>query len=143
VKVGDRMLMALLALLIAIGVGCHAGPLGASNAGAASDAVALHRREYVAVVDRVIDGDTIAARIYLGLDVWVNREVRLADRLAPEMKEPDGPGWRRELEVLYPPGSVVSLKTKGRREKEKYGRVLGTISHPSVAAVVAHNPAGD
>lgn len=45
---------------------------------------------YAAVVERVIDGDTLEARIDLGFDTWRVERIRLRGIDAPEMNTPQG-----------------------------------------------------
>lgn len=80
-------------------------------------------------VVHVIDGDTVEAEIDLGFDIWYRTPIRLARINAPELK-----GATREaglaagdyLEGLLAKGPLT-VKTELRRERDKYGRVLGTI----------------
>jgi endonuclease YncB( thermonuclease family) len=86
--------------------------------------------EYVGVVERVIDGDTVIARIDLGFRCWVQVRVRLAGVFAPELKkrksEPDGQGelaaWKLEDEL--PVGTAVRIVSLSL---DKYGRSVAQI----------------
>jgi len=87
--------------------------------------------EYKAVVDRIIDGDTLDADIWLGFDVVLPKQrIRLWGIDTPESrtrnKEEKVRGLlsKAYLIALAPVGSTLRLQS---RDKGKFGRILGVI----------------
>lgn len=87
--------------------------------------------EYNAICERVVDGDTIDARIDLGFNVWTFVRIRLYEIDAPESRTRDLDEKRRGLEskeylktILTSNGNHFVLRSHGMG---KYGRCLGTI----------------
>lgn len=79
---------------------------------------------YKAVVERVIDGDTLLLRIDLGFQVWKEQRVRLAGIDAPAMDEPKGKeAYTYVLNQLAKVGFVM-VKTN---KIDIYGRYVGHI----------------
>ncbi len=84
----------------------------------------------VAVVDAVIDGDTIDVRIAGGVE-----RVRLLGIDTPEIAHPDSPGEcfgdeaHRLTETLLPPGSTVRLE-RDIVGRDDYGRILAYVRVP-------------
>lgn len=83
--------------------------------------------EYKATLLRVIDADTVHARVDLGCDVRIDLTIRLWGINAPELNTDAGKLARQWLvDKVSLAGWVVTLQTvKDRREK--YGRYLGTL----------------
>jgi micrococcal nuclease len=89
--------------------------------------------EYRATVVRVIDGDTIEARIDLGLHVEIETSLRFDGINAPELHKvggdlnPAGSAARRYLESLLPhtPHGIIVRTRKDKQEK--YGRWLAEV----------------
>lgn len=106
------------------------------DAGPETSAAAELRGER-AVVDRVIDGDTVDVR----LDGEVVR-VRLLNIDTPETKDPNeiveclGPEATALLEELLPPGTVVGLEYDQERT-DSYGRTLAGVFREDGALVNA------
>lgn len=91
---------------------------------------------YKAIVDRVVDGDTIDLDVDLGFDIWLRKQrIRLRGVDAPESRTRDLHekkfGMLSKLYVMdnCPVGSEVILQTylDGRG---KFGRILGEIFLP-------------
>lgn len=88
--------------------------------------------EYRAQILRVVDGDTVHARVDLGFDVRFDMKLRLAGINAPEMKTPEGPPAKARLVELLGLAelggavSVVTIRTQ-KDKQEKYGRYLATL----------------
>ena len=86
--------------------------------------------EYRAEILRVIDGDTVDARVDLGFKVHYNVRVRLHGINAPESRTRDkeekirGLAAKERLEQLVA-GKTVTLKSHG---VGKFGRCLGEIT---------------
>lgn len=84
---------------------------------------------YSLKLERVLDGDTILGVLDLGFDIWYRTPIRLARINAPELKgatKAAGLAASDYLEALLAKGPLT-VRTQFKREKDKYGRVLGTI----------------
>lgn len=92
--------------------------------------------EYKALINRVVDGDTVDVDIDLGFGVWLHDErVRIMGIDTPESRTRDlvekafGLASKARLKELIPEGSVQILKTQvdkdGEDAKGKFGRILG------------------
>lgn len=89
---------------------------------------------YRAKVLKVVDGDTIDVDIDLGFDMWYkNQSVRLAGIDTPESRTTDkeerirGLLSKQKVLELCPKDSIIVVKTEIGKEKEKFGRILGTV----------------
>lgn len=87
--------------------------------------------QYNAICTRVIDGDTVDARVDLGFNVWIECRVRLMGIDAPETRTRNleekrfGLRTKQYLKSLMDGvGGHFILKSHG---VGKYGRCLGTI----------------
>ena len=87
--------------------------------------------EYKAVVNRVVDGDTIDVTIDLGFSVWKKMRVRMEGINTPESRTRDLEEKKRGLaakdrliEILEYNDNKCLLKVSG---VGKYGRCLGVI----------------
>lgn len=85
-------------------------------------------KEYEIEIIRIIDGDTVAANINLGLNVYIVGAIRLAGIDAPEMKDKDGKGIRaKEHLTKLLDYSKIILRVNPYRYTDKYGRYLGWL----------------
>jgi len=85
------------------------------------------RRElnnYVGVVERVIDGDTIKVRIDLGFDVWRAERIRLRGIDTPELKSPEGRRARDFVEEAVEEAPYVVLRTY---KTDRYARYIADV----------------
>jgi micrococcal nuclease len=82
--------------------------------------------EYKATVIRVLDGDTLDAKVSLGFRVTIDMRFRLARINAPELRTQAGKASAERLRQLMPVGGVFTVKTE-KDKTEKYGRYLGTF----------------
>tara|TARA_R110002012_G_scaffold56772_2_gene145899 strand:+ start:3225 stop:3593 length:369 start_codon:yes stop_codon:yes gene_type:complete len=79
---------------------------------------------------RVVDGDTIDAKIDLGFDVWVKKRVRFLGVNAPESRTRDleekarGLAAKDRVKQLLEGTNKIQLNSHG---VGKYGRVLGEL----------------
>ena len=87
--------------------------------------------EYNAVLDRVVDGDTIDVNIDLGFNVWKKIRVRMEGINTPESRTRDLEEKKRGLaakdrlvEILKFNDNKCVLKVSG---VGKYGRALATV----------------
>ncbi len=87
--------------------------------------------EYNAICTRVVDGDTIDARVDLGFNVWIECRVRLQGIDAPETRTKNLEEKQAGLKtksflqaVMHECGHKFVLKSHG---VGKYGRCIGTI----------------
>ncbi|MCK5259951.1 MAG: thermonuclease family protein [Candidatus Omnitrophica bacterium] len=83
---------------------------------------------YKAVVDRVIDGDTLLLKIDLGFQVWQEQRVRLANIDTPAMDKPDGREAYRFVLGQLAKVNFVMVKTN---KIDIYGRYVGHIFYSS------------
>ena len=93
--------------------------------------------KYRAIVDRVVDGDTIDVDIDLGFDVWLKKQrIRLRGVDAPESRTRDLEekkfGMLAKIYVMEhcPSGSEIILQTY-LDDRGKFGRILGEIFLPN------------
>jgi len=87
--------------------------------------------EYRGEVTRVVDGDTIHARLDLGLDVRIDVTLRLHGINAPEHGTAAGDAATSHLVQLLSPANhlverVVTVRTI-KDHREKYGRYLAVL----------------
>jgi len=86
---------------------------------------------YRAVVERVVDGDTVHVMASLGMDEYAYRMIRIQGAFAPELFS--GPPEERErgkaardfLVSLAPPGTKCRLTTQ--RDTTTFGRYVASI----------------
>jgi len=88
---------------------------------------------YNAIVNRVVDGDTIDVDIDLGFDTWMMKQrIRLSGVDAPESRTRDlnekkfGFLAKSIVEGFCPVGAKVLIETE-LDSKGKFGRILGVI----------------
>jgi len=90
--------------------------------------------EYKAVVERVVDADTVRLRVDLGYDTWHVGSFRLLGIAARELGQPGGHEARQRLEILTL-GHVVTIRSV---KADKYGgRYLAHVTLPDGAVDVA------
>jgi len=90
--------------------------------------------EYQAVLLKVVDGDTVHARVDLGFDIRMDMKLRLMGINAPEMKTVQGLPAKDHLTQLLGPygpltGTPLTIRTEKDRQ-EKFGRYLATLILP-------------
>lgn len=86
---------------------------------------------YRAVIERVVDGDTVHVGVSLGLDEYAYRMIRIKGAFAPELFS--GPPEERErgkaardfLAALIPVGTKCRLTTE--RDTSTFGRYVASI----------------
>ena len=98
---------------------------------------------YKAIIQRVVDGDTVVADIDLGFDTWIrNQHIRLYNYDAPETRTKDLEEKKRGLQAtlflssLLVPGEEVLLHSM-EFCRGKYGRILGDIETPRCPSVIS------
>ena len=79
---------------------------------------------YTALVERVIDGDTLILRIDLGFTVWKEQRIRLAGIDAPPIDEPKG---REAYEYVRDQMAKVPFVMVKTNKIDIYGRYVGHI----------------
>lgn len=79
---------------------------------------------YKAVVDKVVDGDTLVLRIDLGFLVWKEQRVRLALIDCPAIDEPNGQKAFQFVRDLMAKTSFVMVKT---HQIDIYGRYVAHV----------------
>ena len=86
--------------------------------------------EYNAVLDRVIDGDTVDATIDLGFDTWKKTRIRFYGINTPESRTRDleekarGLAAKDRLKAILEGANTIQLTSHG---VGKYGRCLGEL----------------
>ena len=96
--------------------------------------------EYQAIIERVVDGDTVDVMIDLGFDVWTKQRVRLMGIDTPESRTRNlrekkfGKMATARVLELIPLSSTRIIKTaiEGRG---KFGRVLADFTLPEGGAL--------
>jgi hypothetical protein len=78
---------------------------------------------------RVIDGDTVIAKIDLGFRTWIETKLRLRGIDAPEATSARGLKAKLFLEKIIPKASEIVVKTY---KDDKYGRFLADIHFRSL-----------
>ncbi len=79
---------------------------------------------YKALVDRVIDGDTLLLRFDLGFQVWKEQRIRLAEIDCPAMDEPKGKEAFQFVRDKLAQAPFVMVKTN---KIDVYGRYIGHV----------------
>lgn len=82
--------------------------------------------QYAAIVERIVDGDTVDFNVDLGFRTWMKGRFRLAGINTPERGQP---GWAEANAFLaeqIPIGSWVVIQTY-KPPLDKYGRWLAVI----------------
>ena len=86
--------------------------------------------EYKAVVDRVVDGDTIDVTVDLGFSVWKKMRVRMEGINTPESRTRDLEEKKRGLAAKDRLKSILEFNNKCILKVSgvgKYGRALATV----------------
>jgi micrococcal nuclease len=81
---------------------------------------------YSATINRIIDGDTLVARLDLGLGIEMTKHIRLFGINAPELNTEEGKQAKAWLNdhLLF---RVVNLDVDPKQIHDKYGRLLAVI----------------
>lgn len=85
---------------------------------------------YKAIVEKVIDGDTIKMSIDLGFRIWIKANCRLYGINAPELNSKDEDERNRAKQSVSHLSELVTVGEKYNiisHELDKYGRPLVTI----------------
>lgn len=93
-----------------------------------SDAKPKELYAYKALVERVVDGDTIWLNIDLGFDCWIRQKVRLRDIDAPEVSTKQGLAAKIYVESKLKKVPLVVVKTY---KSDKYDRYLTDVFYLS------------
>ena len=84
---------------------------------------------YKAIVNRVIDGDTINLTLDLGFRLTYTANCRLAGINAPELDTQEGKDSRDALKLLVGQGEDVDIISTGL---DKYGRPIVVIKYNGI-----------
>lgn len=79
---------------------------------------------YPAVVERVVDGDTLALVIAVGFNTHVREKIRLRGIDCPELGSEEGEAAKRFVAKLLPPGASVVIRSS---KSDKYGRFVADV----------------
>lgn len=91
---------------------------------------------YDAVIEKVVDGDTVAVSVDLGMDTWKHgTKLRLMGINTPEKNTEAGVAAKTFMESLFKPGQPVRIETI-KDDTEKYGRYLAKVYHPTLTTSV-------
>lgn len=93
-----------------------------------SDAGKKDLYTYKALVERVVDGDTIWLNIDLGFDCWSRQKIRLRGIDCPELSTPKGKAAKELVESRLKETSFVVVKT---HQSDKYDRYLADLFYLS------------
>ncbi len=101
----------------------------------------------VAVVDKVVDGDTVWVKSIWGYREGIRFKVRLAGINAPEISTPEGVLSARELNHLLG-GACVVLAAPRNDYRDRYGRTVAVVLLPrdgylNVNAFLVHQHLAD
>ena len=83
---------------------------------------------YRAILDRVIDGDTLVVHIDVGFRTWVSQKLRLRDIDTPEVTCAAGLKASAEVKARLTPCPCLVVRTY---KQEKYGRFLADVFYKS------------
>lgn len=95
------------------------------------DSLGVPYGPYRAVIERVVDGDTVHVGVSLGLDEYAYRMIRIKDAFAPELfsgspeERERGKAARDFLAALIPEGTKCRLSTE--RDASTFGRYVASI----------------
>jgi len=89
--------------------------------------LSLFAGEYKAKVTSVYDGDTITVTVKLGLDVSIDSSMRLYGINAPELRTGKAGKDAKEFLSKQILGKEIVIVTNDKKEREKYGRILGKV----------------
>ena len=79
---------------------------------------------YGAVIERVVDGDTLLVLIDLGFGNIVRERLRLRGVNTPELGTPEGEAAKAVVEKLLPPGTPLVIKSS---QTDDYGRFVADV----------------
>ena len=89
-----------------------------------SDAENRHLYTYKALVERVVDADTIWVNIDVGFSIWIRQKLRLRAIDAPELSTKKGERAKKFVEARLAGLPFIIIKTSGL---DKYGRYLADV----------------
>jgi len=90
-------------------------------------------RDYVATVDRVVDGDTVDLHVEAWPTVVLQDRFRLLGINAPETRGAERPEGLKSTDWLkdkLAPHAQIIVRIPAKNERGKYGRWLGTLLVP-------------
>jgi len=87
---------------------------------------------YAAIIDRVVDGDTLRVVIKAGFRIIVREKLRLRGINTSELGTPEGDAAKKYVSKLLPKGSVIVLKSH-KCKTDTYGRFVADVFYLSGA----------
>lgn len=93
-----------------------------------ADRTARDLYTYNACIEKVVDGDTLKARIDLGFDVWIKQTLRLRGIDCPELKTRSGDAAKAYVQSLVKEADRIVVRSS---KSDKYDRYLADIFIPS------------
>ena len=88
---------------------------------------------YAAIVERVVDGDTLKVQIDIGFGITVHEKLRLRGINTPELSTPEGERAKKFVAGLLPAGSAIVLKSH-RTRVDMHGRFVADVFYIKEAA---------
>lgn len=85
---------------------------------------------YKAIVERIVDADTVEFTIDVGFKTYMRMNMRLVGIDAPELKTQEGKDAKKWLEDKLPVGHEVILDVF--KVADKYGRYLAHVTYNGV-----------
>lgn len=79
---------------------------------------------YRAIVEQVVDGDTLLVRIDLGFDTWRSQRLRLAQIDTPPLKEQEGQAARDYVHEVLAPCDWIMIRTN---RVDMYARYIADV----------------
>lgn len=80
---------------------------------------------YKAIVERVVDGDTLWVIIDVGFNIILREKIRLRAIDTPELKTKKGEEAKQYVSKLLEPGQEIIIKTS--KSEDKYGRFVADV----------------
>ncbi len=87
---------------------------------------------FKAMVERVVDGDTLLVHVDCGFDHWRREYLRFRGIDCPELSTPEGQKVKRFIESRIKPNDFVIIKT---HKDDKYGRYLVDVWYAPTPAM--------
>jgi endonuclease YncB( thermonuclease family) len=87
---------------------------------------------YTAVVERVIDGDTLCVGINVGFGNTLHDKLRLRGINCPELPTPEGKAAKLYVQKLLPVGSLIVIKSR-KVIVDTYGRFVMDVFYSTTA----------
>ncbi len=91
---------------------------------------------YEAIVEKIIDGDTLKVRVDLGFDTWKDETLRLRGIDCPEVDTPEGQAAKTFVQSYIKQADRILIRSS---RDDKYGRYLADVFIPPLEANIYLN----